>query len=84
MDRQDDWGCINVTDNGPGMTDDIRKRIFEPFYTTKPTGSGTGLGLSIAYFIITKNHGGMLSVTSTPGQGTSLVIKLPLNLPPQA
>ena len=78
IDREDDWGCITITDNGPGMEEDIRKRIFEPFYTTKPTGSGTGLGLSIAYFIVTENHGGMLSVDSTPGQGTSFVIKLPL------
>jgi signal transduction histidine kinase len=78
VDKQDDWGCITITDNGPGMEEDVRKRIFEPFYTTKATGSGTGLGLSIAYFIVTENHGGMLSVASTPGRGTSFVIKLPL------
>ncbi len=78
IDRQDDWACITITDNGPGMEEEIRKRIFEPFYTTKPTGSGTGLGLSIAYFIITENHAGMITVDAAPGQGTSFAIRLPL------
>jgi PAS domain S-box-containing protein len=82
VDRQDDWGCITIMDNGPGMTDDIRKRIFEPFYTTKPTGSGTGLGLSIAYFIITKNHAGRLTVESSPNRGTAFTVKLPLKRTP--
>ncbi|WP_231716515.1 histidine kinase N-terminal 7TM domain-containing protein [Desulfosarcina alkanivorans] len=82
VDRQDAWGCITITDNGPGMTGETRKRIFEPFFTTKPTGSGTGLGLSIAYFIITENHAGRLFVESAPGRGTAFVIKLPLKPAP--
>lgn len=77
-----DYGCIAITDNGPGMAEETRKRIFEPFYTTKPTGSGTGLGLSIAYFIVTENHDGTLDVSSTPGEGTSFTLKLPLKQAP--
>jgi PAS domain S-box-containing protein len=71
-------GCIAITDNGPGMPEEIRKRIFEPFYTTKPVGSGTGLGLSIAYFIITENHNGQMTVESVLGQGTCFIIELPV------
>ncbi|MBU1003521.1 MAG: PAS domain S-box protein [Proteobacteria bacterium] len=69
---------ISVEDNGPGIDPVHRKRIFEPFYTTKAPGEGTGLGLSVAYFIITRNHGGTISVDSTPGQGTCFTITLPL------
>lgn len=69
---------IEVEDNGPGMDDNTRKRIFEPFFTTKPPGEGTGLGLSVSYFIITRNHGGELSVESTPGHGTKFIVRLPL------
>ncbi len=69
---------IQVEDNGPGMTEDIRKRIFEPFFTTKEVGVGTGLGLSVSYFIIHKNHGGTLTVESTPGIGTKFIIHLPI------
>ncbi|HMT81356.1 MAG TPA: ATP-binding protein, partial [Azonexus sp.] len=52
---------------------------FEPFYTTKPVGQGTGLGLSISYDIIVKKHGGRFDLTSTPGQGTTFRIWLPVN-----
>jgi signal transduction histidine kinase len=82
VDRQNAWARIIIADNGPGITEAIRKRIFEPFYTTKPTGSGTGLGLSIAYFIITENHSGRLTVTSSPTHGTAFTIKLPLKRRP--
>ena len=76
------YACIDISDNGTGIPEDIQKRIFEPFYTTKPTGSGTGLGLSIAYFIVTEKHGGILSVTSTPNEGTTFTVKLPLQQTP--
>jgi len=79
LDHQDEWARIIIADNGPGIPEAVRKRIFEPFYTTKPTGSGTGLGLSIAYFIITENHSGKLTVDSSPGRGTVFTIRLPLN-----
>jgi len=68
---------VEIEDNGPGMDEDTRKRIFEPFYTTKPVGTGTGLGLSISYFIITDNHKGSIWVVSVPGQGTKFIIRLP-------
>ena len=70
--------CIEIEDNGPGMEEKTMKRIFEPFFTTKPVGVGTGLGLSVSYFIITENHGGEMTVESTPGQGTKFIIRLPL------
>ncbi len=67
---------LEVEDNGPGMPPEVRRRIFEPFYTTKPPGVGTGLGLSVSYFIITKGHDGKMSVESTPGMGTKFIIEL--------
>ena len=76
--REDHWARIEIEDNGPGMSDDIRKRVFEPFYTTKPVGTGTGLGLSVSYMIVTNNHKGAMGVESTPGQGTTFIIRLPL------
>lgn len=69
---------IEVSDNGPGMPEDIRKRIFEPFFTTKDVGKGTGLGLSVSYFIIQSHHQGELSVESTPEKGTRFKIRLPV------
>ena len=73
-----DTAQIEVEDNGPGMDEQTRKRVFEPFFTTKPAGIGTGLGLSVSCFIITEQHRGTLSVTSTPGKGARFVIRLPL------
>ncbi len=70
--------CIEIEDNGPGMEEEIRKRVFEPFYTTKPVGVGTGLGMSVSYFIITENHGGEMTVDSRPGFGAKFIIRLPL------
>jgi len=69
---------VEVEDNGPGMEDSVRRRVFEPFYTTKPVGLGTGLGLSVSYFIITETHGGTMTLESSPGQGARFVINLPL------
>lgn len=69
---------IEIEDNGAGMDDAIQSRIFEPFFTTKPVGVGTGLGLSVSYFIITQNHGGTLDVVSSPGKGSTFIIRLPL------
>lgn len=69
---------IEIQDNGPGMKEEIRKRIFEPFYTTKQTDQGTGLGLSVSYFIITENHNGEMSVDSTLNEGSTFTIRLPI------
>jgi two-component system NtrC family sensor kinase len=68
---------IRVSDNGTGIPDEVKAKIFQPFFTTKPTGEGTGLGLSLSYDIITKAHGGTLAVASEPGQGTEFLITLP-------
>ncbi|WP_019988488.1 ATP-binding protein [Rudanella lutea] len=68
---------IRVRDNGLGMPDSVRQKIFQPFFTTKPTGEGTGLGLSLSYDIITKGHGGTLTVDSQEGEGTEFVVELP-------
>jgi len=76
--QEEEMAIIRISDSGPGMPENIRRRIFEPFYTTKAVGSGTGLGLFVAYFIIHDNHGGDISVDSVPEQGTSFTIKLPI------
>jgi signal transduction histidine kinase len=68
---------IRVRDNGPGMSSAVQAKIFQPFFTTKPVGEGTGLGLSLSYDIITKGHGGTLTVESREGQGTEFLIRLP-------
>jgi signal transduction histidine kinase len=70
---------IAAKDNGTGMSDDIKAKIFQPFFTTKPTGQGTGLGLSLAYDIITKGHGGTLEVETTEGEGSTFIIQIPTN-----
>lgn len=68
---------IIVEDNGDGMPPELRDKIFQPFFTTKPTGEGTGLGLSISYDII-KTHGGEIRVESSEGNGSKFVITLPI------
>jgi signal transduction histidine kinase len=70
---------IQVKDNGNGIPDIIKDKIFQPFFTTKPTGQGTGLGLSLSYDIITKGHGGNIEVDSKMGQKTQFIITLPIN-----
>jgi signal transduction histidine kinase len=69
---------IRINDNGPGVPETLRKKIFEPFYTTKPTGSGTGLGLSLSYDIVTQVHGGEMYVESIEGEQTTFVINIPV------
>lgn len=70
--------AIRITDNGPGMTEQVKQRLFDPFFTTKPVGVGTGLGLSISYQIVVEKHGGKLQCFSEFGQGTEFVIEIPL------
>ena len=69
---------IRVKDNGDGIQDNIVNKIFQPFFTTKPTGQGTGLGLSLSYDIITKGHNGTLEVDTTAGLGSEFIILLPV------
>ena len=68
---------INVKDNGLGIPDKVKEKIFQPFFTTKPTGQGTGLGLSLSYDII-KAHGGEFRVESKEGEGSEFIIRLPV------
>jgi signal transduction histidine kinase len=69
---------ITVHDNGTGIPKNALEKIYQPFFTTKPTGEGTGLGLSLSYDIITKGHGGELIVESEEGKGTTFRILLPV------
>jgi signal transduction histidine kinase len=69
---------VRVSDNGMGIPEDVKQKIFQPFFTTKPTGEGTGLGLSLSHDIITKGHGGTLSVASKEGKGTEFLVALPI------
>jgi two-component system, NtrC family, sensor kinase len=68
---------IRVRDNGTGIPAEIRDKLFQPFFTTKPTGEGTGLGLSISYDILTQQHGGTIGVDSRVGEFTEFTIRLP-------
>jgi signal transduction histidine kinase len=68
---------ITVKDNGAGMPQKVKEKVFQPFFTTKPTGEGTGLGLSLSYDIVTKGHGGNLSVLSREDEGSEFVVQLP-------
>ena len=71
---------IDITDNGMGMTPEIKEKIFENFFTTKPAGQGTGLGMSITYDVITKNHGGQLLVETEPKVGTTFTFIIPAKI----
>jgi signal transduction histidine kinase len=68
---------IRVRDNGTGIPTDIMDKLFQPFFTTKPTGEGTGLGLSITYDIVTKAHGGTIAIDSQLGEFTEFAVRLP-------
>jgi len=76
--RKADWVEIKVRDNGKGIPKSVLEKIFQPFFTTKPTGQGTGLGLSISYDIV-KAHGGEILVESKEGEGTEFCIRLPID-----
>lgn len=69
--------CIEISDTGPGVPQDVIPRIFDPFFTTKGDGLGTGLGLSVAYGIV-ENHHGNITVRNNPGGGAAFIVELPL------
>ncbi len=69
---------VRIVDNGPGMSEAVQQRIFNPFYTTKDPGKGTGMGLSISYQIVTERHGGQLRCRSELGEGAEFIVELPL------
>lgn len=77
-DGSKDFIEIRIRDNGTGMPDFVKAKIFQPFFTTKPTGHYTGLGLSISYDIVTKGHSGTFLVESSLGEGTEMIIRLPI------
>jgi len=68
---------IRIRDNGSGIPPDVKDKIFNPFFTTKPAGEGTGLGLSMSHDIVVKQHGGTIDVTTEPGAFTEFIITLP-------
>ncbi|MBE9094380.1 ATP-binding protein [Tychonema sp. LEGE 07203] len=71
--------AVRIEDNGWGMEETVRKKIFYPFFSTKPVGKGAGIGLAIAHEIVVEQHGGKLSCISAPGEGTELIIEIPLS-----
>lgn len=76
--RDGDDAVIEVRDDGPGIPESIRGRVFDPFFTTKEVGKGTGQGLAICHNTVVVRHGGQLAFHSTPGQGTTFIVRLPL------
>jgi signal transduction histidine kinase len=74
---------IRVRDNGSGIPVEIREKMFNPFFTTKPAGEGTGLGLSMSHDIVVKQHGGKIDVDTEPGVFTEFIITLPRTLAAQ-
>jgi two-component system, NtrC family, sensor kinase len=70
---------VRIRDNGAGIPPDVREKMFNPFFTTKPTGEGTGLGLSMTHDIIVKQHGGRIDVETRLGEFTEFIITLPRN-----
>jgi two-component system NtrC family sensor kinase len=71
---------VGITDNGPGIPEELRRKVFDPFFTTKASGKGTGLGLWISYNIIEK-MGGTIALNSTMGGGSTFTVKIPIVLP---
>ena len=76
-DVDDQWLKLQFQDNGCAMTEDVVRRLFEPFFATRPVGEGTGLGMSMSYGIVQK-HNGQIEVTSEVGKGTTVTVSLPL------
>jgi signal transduction histidine kinase len=71
---------IRIADNGSGISEEIQKQMFDPFFTTKPVGTGTGLGLAISHQIVVEKHKGQISCVSAPGQGTEVIVEIPVHL----
>jgi signal transduction histidine kinase len=76
---QDGVVAITIADNGAGIPEHVRERVFDAFFTTKPVGKGTGQGLSLARSIVVDAHGGCLTFSSEVGKGTAFTIRLPVD-----
>ncbi|MBD1934393.1 hypothetical protein H6F79_21585 [Trichocoleus sp. FACHB-69] len=76
--RDDDLAVIKIADNGSGMTKNVKKKLFYPFFSTKPIGKGTGLDLAISYQIVVEKHQGDLKCISAVGQRTQFIIEIPI------
>ncbi|MDP2323414.1 MAG: ATP-binding protein, partial [Gammaproteobacteria bacterium] len=76
-----DWAEIRIGDSGPGIPPAVKARMFDPFFTTKGVGKGTGQGLAIAYAVVVEKHGGTIACETEVGQGTTFIIRLPLQPP---
>ncbi|MBD2387129.1 sensor histidine kinase [Cylindrospermum sp. FACHB-282] len=74
----DEWVAIHIADNGSGISEEVKEKLFNPFFTTKAIGKGAGLGLSISHQIVVEKHGGSLYYQSTPEKETEFVIKIPI------
>lgn len=72
------WAYVEIADNGPGMAEEVKKRIFEPFFSTREVGAGIGLGLTVSYMILANNHKGTIAVESSPGNGARFTLRIPL------
>jgi two-component system, NtrC family, sensor kinase len=73
-----EWVTVSITDNGVGISEAIRNKLFDPFFSTKSVGKGTGLGLSISHQIISEKHGGKIECYSTLGEGSEFVVQIPV------
>ena len=78
IDKSSDYAIVQIYDNGIGMSEDVKHRVFDHMFTTKPVGKGIGLGMAIAYQIVVDKHKGTIEVDSTPGCGTEFTIRIPL------
>jgi signal transduction histidine kinase len=76
---QGEWVEVRITDTGTGIPEEIRERVFDPFFTTKEVGKGTGQGLAIAHSVIVEKHGGSITFETVEGEGTTFIIRLPVN-----
>jgi signal transduction histidine kinase len=76
--KEGEWMEMRIADTGTGIPEAARTKIFDPFFTTKEVGKGTGQGLAIAHDVIVNKHGGTLTYETTPGKGTTFMIRLPL------
>jgi signal transduction histidine kinase len=72
------WAIVRIKDNGTGMSEAVKQKVFDYLFTTKPVGKGTGLGLSISRQIVMEKHGGKLSCISSPGEGSHFIIEIPI------